>query len=317
MTGAAQVDDVPAPTPVPLTPEPRQLQWRIGYDLGNAALLEAPELNPENDFRAAVREAQRVLPRPFLSFGLALLPFSKIDTRSQQLVNPRQWTILDLQGKTTHRTFQALGVFMGTRMTSIEGGYHLVSLATMPIDPFLGIRKEPAPQDLIFGFAGPMKGKMQIHTRLAETKWENLLPVEDPASLPSGYETARRLLDDQAADGQQRFLYGTSIEALIRNRVTKLWLLNYSHPDTTMGSHPWGLFVEEAGGLQPLYIYKPANSDDPFVAYFTASLDLNQDGNDELIVEASYRIGTAYKVISAAGGKYQEIFTSYYRGPAS
>jgi len=202
-------------------------------------------------------------------------------------------------------------------MTTTEGGYHLVSLAAMPVDPFLGVRKEPAPQDLIFGFAGPIKGRIQLRTKLEETTWKDLLPVEDPATLPMGYEAAKQLLDDHSADGQQRFLYGTSIEALVRNRLSKLWLLNYSHPDTTMGTHPWGIFVEEAGGLQPLYVYKPASGSEPYVAYFTASLDLDQDGTDELVVEASYRIGTAYKVISSVGGKYQETFTSYYRGPAS
>src|SRR3989442_317340 len=95
----AQVDDLPSPTPVPFTAEPRQLQWRIGFNLGNAEVLEAPELNPENNFNLAVREAERVFPRPFLNVGLALLPFSKVNIRNQQLVNPRQWTILDLQGK--------------------------------------------------------------------------------------------------------------------------------------------------------------------------------------------------------------------------
>ena len=206
---------------------------------------------------------------------------------------------------------------MGTRMTSTEGGYHLVSVAAMPADPFLGVRKEPAPQDLIFGFAGPIKRKLVMRPKFSETKWENLLPVEDPSSLPAGYESAKQLLDDHSADGQQRFLYGTSIDAMMQNRLRRLWLLNYSHPDTTMGSHPWGIFAEESGGLQPLYVYKPAASADPYVAYFIASLDLDQDGSDELVIEASYRIGTAYKVISNAGGKYHEIFTSYYRGPAS
>ena len=109
----------------------------------------------------------------------------------------------------------------------------------------------------------------------------------------------------------------SAIEAMMRNRVSKLWLLNYSHPDTTIGTHPWGIFLEENGGLVPLYIYKPTKPDDPYVAYFTAAVDLDQDGTDELVVEASYRIGTAYKVISSSGGKYQEAFTSYYRGPAS
>jgi hypothetical protein len=313
----AQVANLQSPIPVPFTQEPRQLQWRIGFDLGNAAILEAPELNPENDFKLAMAEAARIFPASFLSYGLALLPFPKVNTRSQQLINPHQWTILDLHGKTTRKSFQALGVFMGKLMTTTEGGYHLVSLAAMPYDPFLGVRKEPAPQDVIFGFAGPTKGRLQLRTKLEETKWENLLPVEDPATLPAGYEAAKQLLDDHAAGGPQRFLYGTSIEALVRNRLSKLWLLNYSHPDTTMGTHPWGIFVEEAGVLQPLYIYKPASSAEPYVAYFTASLDLNQDGTDELVVEASYRIGTAYKVISFTGGKYQETFTSYYRGPAS
>jgi hypothetical protein len=313
----AQIDDAPAPTPVPFTPEPRQLQWRIGFDLGNALTLESPELNPESNVKSALQEADRVLPRPLLDFGLALLPFSNVALQKERLVNPRQWTILDLKGKTSRKSFQALGVFMGRRMSSNEGGYHLVSLAAMAINPFLGLRREPAAEDLIFGLAGQLKGKLQIHTKLSETKWENLLPVEDPANLPAGYLSAKELLDDNSSDGQQRFLYGTSIEALIHNRINTLWLLNYSHPDTTMGSHPWGIFLEENGRLQPLYIYKPSTPDDPYVAYFIASVDLDQDGNDELVVEASYRIGTAYKVISNRGGKYQEVFTSYYRGPGS
>jgi hypothetical protein len=311
----AQGSDAPSPTPVPFTSEPRQLQWRIGFDLGNATVLEAPELNPNGDFRAALSEAQRILPNPQLTYGIALLPFTRLNENNQQLVNPRQWTIIDLHGKSTRRTFQGVGVFMGRRMTSTEGGYHLVSLAVMPIDPFLSVRKEPAPQDLIFGFAGPIKGRLQLRTKFSETKWENLLPVENPADLPAGYESAKELLDDHSSDGQQRFLFGTSIEALIDNRPNKLWLLNYSHPDTTMGTHPWGIFLEKAGGLEPLYVYRPSDANEAYVAYFTASIDLNQDGNDELIIEASYRIGTAYKVISRVKGKYQETFTSYYRGP--
>lgn len=314
---AAQLDDEPAPTPLAFTPEPRQLQWRIGFDLGNALVLEAPELNPDKDIKSAVQEADRILPNPSLNFGLALLPVSKVKIRTDQLVNPRNWTILDLHGNTTHKTFQALGVFMGRRMTSTEGGYHLVSLPAMPLSPFLGVRKEAAPEDLLIGFAGPTKGKLLLRTKLSETKWENLLPVEDPATLPAGYASAKEQLDDHTSNGQQRFLYGTSIEARIRNRPAKLWLLNYSHPDTTMGTHPWGIFEERNGGLETLYIFKPVASGDPYVAYFTASIDLNQDGSDELIVEASYRVGTAFKVLSNVNGKYQEIFSSYYRGPAS
>jgi hypothetical protein len=316
--GLAQTDDFPSPTPIPFTPEPRDLQWRIGFELGNAAVLEAPELNPDNQIRSAIREADRILPDPLLSWGLALLPYSKVKVANSRLVNPHEWTVLDLQNKTSRKSFQALGVFMGSRMTTAEGGYHLVSLPTLPRDPFLGVRKEPAPADVMFGFAGRIKGRMQLRTKLAETKWENLLPVEDPAELPAGYEKAKQLLDDGKAEGQ-RFLYGTSIEALVRNRLAKLWLLNYSHPDTTMGTHPWGIFMEDGSELQPLYIYKSGASetrDSAYVAYFTASLDLNQDGNDELVVEASYRIGTAYKVISFSAGKYQEVLTSYYRGPS-
>jgi len=312
---AAQTDEAPSPTPVPYTPEPRQVQWRIGFDLGNVTILEAPELNPENDFQAAVREADRILPHPGLSFGLALLPFMKVNVRTDQLVNPRQWTILDLQGRTRQKPFQGIGVFMGTQMTSTEGGYHLVSMAAMPIDPFVGLRKEAFAGDLIFGFAGNLKSK-HLRTKFSETKWENLLPVEDAADLPAGYEAAGELLDEHDAGDQQRFLYGTSIEALIRNRVSKLWLLNYSHPDTTKGTHPWGVFLEQAGKLEPLYVYKPSVSDEQYVAYFVASLDLNGDGTDELVIEASYRLGTAFKVISAADGKYRESYTSYYRGPA-
>ncbi len=310
----AQIDDFPTPTPVPFTREPKQLQWRIGFDLGNATILEAPDLNPRKDYRLAVQEAERVIPHPLLSYGLVLLPYSKLNVSNSDLVNPREWTVLDLHDKTVRKSFGLLGIFMGSLMTTTEGGYHLASLAAAPVDPFLGIRKEPSPDDVVFGFAGPMKGRIHLKTKLSETKWENSLPVEDPAGLPPGFEMAKQLLDDGKTEGQ-RFLFGTSIEAIVRKQMATLWLLNYSHPDTTKGSHPWGIFMEDGGGLQPLYIYKPSGTEDPFVAYFTAALDLNQDGNDELVVEASYRLGTAYKVISMTGAKYEEIFTSYYRGP--
>ena len=311
----AQTGDPPSPTPVPYTPEPRQIQWRLGFDLGNALILETPELNPQDNFRTAVDDAERILPHPDLTFGLALLPFMKVNVRKDQLLNPRQWTVMDLAGRTRQRSFQGIGVFMGTRMTSTEGGYHLVSVAAMPVEPFMGVRQEASGEDLIFGFAGNLKSK-HVRTKSFETRWENLLPVEDPADLPAGYEAAKHLLDDSTDGSQQRFLYGTSIEALIQNRASKLWLLNYSHPDTTMGTHPWGIFIEQSGGLEPIYIYKPSPSEQQYVAYFVASLDLNGDGTDELVVEASYRLGTAFKVISATDGKFRESYTSYYRGPA-
>jgi hypothetical protein len=313
--GAAQIEDLPSPTPVPFTQEPRDLQWRIGFELGNATVLETPELNPNKDYRLAVRQATRLLQDPLLSWGLALLPYAKLEIEPTKLINPRDWTILDLQNKTSRKSFQLLSVFMGTRMTTTEGGYHLVSMPALPRDPFFGVRKEPSPESLVFGFAGRSKGRLQLKTKLSETKWDNLLPVEDPARLPAGYEKAKRLLDD-GKNETQHYLFGTSIEATVRNRLSKLWLLNYSHPDTAIGTHPWGIFMEDGSELQPLYIFKPSGSGDPYVAYFTASLDLNQDGTDELVVEASYRIGTAFKVISMVGGKYEEVFTSYYRGPS-
>jgi hypothetical protein len=299
---------------VPFTPEPRMPQWRIGFDLGNAIIVETPELNPKGDLKLAIEEAERVVPDPSLSFGLALLPFAKITTENQQLLNPKQWTVVDLQGKAEKHAFQSVGVFMGRRMTSTEGGYHLVSLPLVPSNPIVGVRRQASSEDLIFAFAGPLKKKILVQTRLFETRWENLLPVENVADFPSGYEAAKQLLDDKSASDQRRFLYGTSIQALVQNQTTKLWLLNYSHPDTTMGAHPWGIFAERAGGLVPLYISKPGRSDNEYVAYFTAAIDLNQDGTDELVVEASYRNGTAYKIISATAGKYADVYTSYYRG---
>jgi hypothetical protein len=289
-------------------------QWRMGFDLGNAIILETPELNPKGDPKLAIEEADRALPDPSLSSGLALLPFSKITAEKQQLTNPKQWTIVDLQGKATNHTFQSIAVFMGYQMTSTEGGYHLVSVPLVPSSPFLGIRRQASAEDLIFAFAGSPKKKVVVQTRLSETRWENLLPIENPADLPVGSETAKQLLNDGGAADQRRFLYGTSIQASVQNRMTKLWLLNYSHPDTTMGTHPWGIFAERAGGLDPLFIAKPAKSDNDYVAYFTAAIDLNQDGSDELVVEASYRNGTAFKVISSTAGKYADVYTSYYRG---
>jgi hypothetical protein len=319
VTATAQTDEPPSPTPVPYTPEPRQVQWRLGFDLGNAIIMETPELNPQNNFKMAIDEAERVFPHPNLSFGLALLPFMKVNVRREQLLNPKQWTVMDLEGRTRQRNFQGIGVFMGSRMTTTEGGYHLVSIASMPVEPFMGVRQEASGENLIFAFAGNLKSK-HVRTKSSETKWENSLPVENPADLPAGYEAAKKLLDGGNAvnaDGVQRFLYGTSIEALIRNRVSKLWLLNYSHPDTTMGTHPWGIFLEQSdGNLEPLYVYKPSAAEEQYVAYFAASLDLNGDGTDELVIEASYRLGTAFKVISASTEKYQETYTSYYRGPA-
>ena len=85
----------------------------------------------------------------------------------------------------------------------------------------------------------------------------------------------------------------------------------------TMGTHPWGIFLEKPdGSLESLYVYKPSPSEQQYAAYFVASLDLNGDGNDDLVIEASYRLGTAFKVISLSDAKYRESYTSYYRGPA-
>jgi len=215
---AAQNAEPPSPTPVPYTPEPRQVQWRLGFDLGNAIALEVPELNPENDFKSAVAEAERILPHPDLSFGLALLPFMKVTVRREQLLNPRQWTVMDLEGRTKQRSFQGIGVFMGYQMTTTEGGYHLVSMAAMPQQPFMGVRQEASGENLIFAFAGNLKSK-HVRTKFSETKWENSLPVENADDLPAGYEATKQSLEDPGNAAPQRFLYGTSIEALIRNRV--------------------------------------------------------------------------------------------------
>jgi len=83
-----------------------------------------------------------------------------------------------------------------------------------------------------------------------------------------------------------------------------------------MGTQPWDIFLEQGDKLEPLYIFKQSASENQYVAYFVASLDLDGDGTDELVIEASYRLGTAFKVISNSNGKFQETFTSYYRGPA-
>src|SRR5437764_4487078 len=159
VAAVSQNAEPPSPTPVPYTPEPRQVQWRLGFDLGNAIVLEAPELNPENDFKSAVDEGERILPHPDLSFGLALLPFIKVNVRKEQLLNPRQWTVMDLEGRTRQRSFQGIGIFMGYQMTTTEGGYHLVSMAAMPEQPFMGVRQEASSENLIFAFAGNLKSK--------------------------------------------------------------------------------------------------------------------------------------------------------------
>src|SRR5437773_11927008 len=97
---AAQTSEPPSPTAVPYTPEPRPLQWRLGFDLGNAVILETPELNPENNFKSAVEEVERILPHPDPSLGLALLPFMKVNVRSDQQLNPQRWTSMDNEERT-------------------------------------------------------------------------------------------------------------------------------------------------------------------------------------------------------------------------
>jgi len=57
------------------------------------------------------------------------------------------------------------------------------------------IRRTAQKGDLIFGFAGNLKSK-HLRAKFSETRWENLLPVEDAADLPAGYEAARELLDE-------------------------------------------------------------------------------------------------------------------------
>src|SRR5437667_7201966 len=189
---AAQTSEPPSPTAVPYTLASRPLQWRLGFDLGNAVILETPELNPENNFKSAAEEAERILPHPDLSFGLALLPFMKVNVRRDQLLNPQKWTIMGLEGRTRQRSFQGIGLFMGSQMTTTEGGYHLVSVAAMPGNPFMAVRKEASGENLIFGFAGPLKTK-HVRTKFSETKWENSLYEECAADHQSDTEGVKQL----------------------------------------------------------------------------------------------------------------------------
>src|SRR5207249_4532122 len=112
------------------------------------------------------------------------------------------------------------------RLSPGFGGFHAA-----------GSLSRPAKRTLPWQFGLRLRRKSETQTPPEEVFGNQMgtpVPVEDAADLPAGYEAVKELLDDRNSNAPQRFIYGTSIEALIRNRLNKLWLLNYSHPDTTM-----------------------------------------------------------------------------------
>ena len=299
---------------VPFTPEPRAPQWRIGFDLGNALIVETPELNPKGDPRLAIEEAERALPDRQLSFGLALLPFSKIATENQQLLNPKQWTVVDLQGKTAKHAFQSIGVFMGRRMTSTEGGYHFVSL---PLVPFQPVSRCAAP-GFVGGFDLRFRRSVEKEDHGSDAVFGN--PMGKSSTRRECRRSSSGIRNSEAIAQRQRRIRPTALplrnldsgidpESNHQTLASQLQPSGHNDGDTSVGN-----FRRAFRRSRAVYVSKPAKSDNEYVAYLTAAVDLNQDGTDELVVEASYRNGTAYKVISATAGKYSDIYTSYYRG---
>src|SRR5262245_33630163 len=226
---------------VPVTPAPATPEWRLGFDLGNMVILEAPELNPGNNEENSTSDLR-----------LNVLAFSNTRVDSSRLLNTRQWAVLDQHGNVRQREFRWLGAF---------AAYYLVwSPAIQTVGP---IRPQQAPsQDrIVFGVAGLPGPPPQVRTRLTQTPWKNEAPVESPDDLPVGYTEAKQDLRSSPLNGLHPVVYGSSMLALVRKRVEKLWLLNYGDPDLTRGTHPWGIFMETSTGLNALYVYRPPGND--------------------------------------------------------
>jgi hypothetical protein len=293
---------------VPVTPAPSTPEWRFGFDLGNVVILETPELNPGGEESAARREASALLPDNPAALALNLLPFSKVRTEPRGLVNTRQWAVLDQHGNVRQLEFHWLAVLQGQAATA-RGGYHLASAALRAAGSIVPARP-PSQENIVFAVAGLPGPPPQVRTRLTQTPWREGIPVESPDDLPAGYADVKTRLAPASPDGARRILYGSSMRALLQKRVENLWLLNYGNPDLKQGSRRWGIFIAGPMGLLPVYIAAAA---DNFHANLFAGIDADRDGNDDLVVEARYAGGIAYKVIALVNGTYREVRATYLR----
>ena len=293
----------------PVTPRPQTPEWRLGFDLGNVVILETPELNPQDDEGFARREAQRLLPAMPNSLGLMVLPFANERIASQRFVNTLQWAVLDQHGNVRQLRFSWLGAFAGNDASN-QGGYHLVSSASIVSTGLVKPDRAPSADNIVFGLAGLSGLPPQVRTRLTQTPWRNGLPVESPDDLPDGYANVKTILDASPENGVHRIVYGSSMKAMVNGRVEKVWLLNYGAANAVSGPHSWGIFVEEPTGLRSLFA-----SSGNYHADIYAGIDADRDGNDDLLVQARYDRGTAYLVIARINGEYRQTRTSYRRSP--
>ncbi len=289
--------------------------WKIGFRVGNTYVLEMPELGEVS--ADLVREFSDDAPPLDPAFArLRIVPLDRLRESANPLVNPERWTVLGLDGTEQSVRFSMLGYVEGAAFVE---AWHLVSEDAERLAPFVEVDSWITDETLIIGIGNSVPPRMEVRRKLRETPWENDLPVQGPEHFPEGYDEAKRVLASEDA-ASERYLSGTSIEAMVGGRVAEVWLLNYGAPDMSVGSHPWGIFVSSEGVLEPIYEFRsePWNGGQAYSANYHASLvgavDLDGDGNDEFVIHAAFYEGSVFKIVGFRDGAYREILSSYYRG---
>lgn len=305
---------------VPFSEFPTTPEWRLGFTASDGVeLIEilptSPELYDERD--RLVSE----LYSPEKSSGVVLLSYGRASTlKKTAVLNPPQWTILDLHGNLRKETF--------TKLTAIaaeynSGCYYLAPESFRPEDQEIVPIAEITDANLIFAIAGEPRKRPLMRLPLFDIpRDKDGTFTENAAFLPRNYRALldlpeiKALFDDSARQSIE--IFGNAIVATIAQSPDTLWAINFFGPGDGSNSNLFGIFREMAAGGEPLFLEgnSPLKSDFDYMYFagFTAAADLDGDNHDELVVRALYSEGSAYAVFSLQEGRLVRTYSSFYHG---
>jgi len=249
---------------VPTSPAPATPEWRLGFAAAEKVFFI--ELLPSNQEICDERDelVSTVTASLELHEGAVALPFEKATLlQNVSIVNPQEWTVVDVQGKVWRESFAKLATFFGE---GNYGGYYLAS------ESFRGEEQSiewPSDQNLIFAIANAPAHPPKVRLPLSSIPTgEYGSPIEDPDFLPSDYRNILNLPEVLATLGDRldtlnvrsALVFGNSIQALIDEEAKTLWLLNYdwSEDSTSLaeGCKLWGIFRIAGSAFAPLFLSK-------------------------------------------------------------
>ena len=308
--------------PIPFSDYPSKQEWRMGfrgYDYIYFLELQPydKETCKEKDVLLHDARNRYGLP-PYYPFTVSLSFSNANKLKSSKILNPKEWTIIDINGFAQQMSFTQLAAFyddtgcgcwyMGSK--SLREKKQVFSPVNLIND-----------HNIVFGIAGKIKKAPKVRRPITNQ-------TDDPYFLPNSHKTLLSLPELKNHLGKDydtfkksaKLDYGNSIKAVIQKgkQPEVLWLFQWITEENDLNELTvWGIFNFKNGKLTPLFLSKSTvntDYDNRYSAIFIAAIDLDSDGIDELVTRVTYDEGNAYKVFSLKDNKLKDIFTSFYYG---